>query len=639
MTMLDRMRRHRQWLKWSLGLVVLTFIFLYIPAFVQDPTVTDLATVLARVGDEEITVAEFRRVYLAQLQLYRTSSQGQITEQVLRQLGLDRQILQQMIDEHAALQEAERLRIRVSDAEVRSHILSRPDFQENGRFIGEQRYRQLLQLQNPPVTVAQFEEDVRRGLTLGRLRAAVTEWITVADPEIEEEYRRRNEKVKVDIVAVRADELRDEVTVADEDIAALYTQNPAAYEVPEKRRLRFLLIDQPAIFESITITPEQVERYYEDNVGVYSAPEQLRASHILLRTEGKDEAAVKTRAAEILAEARGGADFAELAKKYSEDETTGPNGGDLGTFGRGQMVPEFEGAAFSLDPGTISEPVRSAFGYHIIKVIEKTGGIQQPLEAVRESITNTLKQERADARATAMAQAIAAEVRAPADVDRAARQRGIEVQETGFAAMNEPIVGLGFTPEVSARAFQLAQGEVAGPIVTPQGPVFVTVTAIQAPYTPPLDEVKEQVREDVIRRKAMVLAQEKAAEAANTLKAATDFTAAAKAASLTVGTSELIARGAAFPEVGVSPAVEATAFSLAVGAVSAPVTTGSAAAIIHLVERQGAEPAALAESRESLRSDLLQQRQGQFFNAYMSKVKERLGISVDLNLLEQVLAV
>jgi peptidyl-prolyl cis-trans isomerase D len=169
--------------------------------------------------------------------------------------------------------------------------------------------------------------------------------------------------------------------------------------------------------------------------------------------------------------------------------------------------------------------------------------------------------------------------------------------------------------------------------------VFVTVTAIQEPSTPPLDDVKEQVREDVIRRKSMVLAQEKAAEAARTLKAATDFAAAAKAAGFTVGTSELIARGAAFPEVGASAAVEATAFSLQAGAVSNPVSTGSAAAVVHVVERQGADPTALAQGKESLRTELLQQRQGQFFGAYMNKVKERLRIDVDLNLLEQVLAV
>lgn len=639
MTMLDRMRQHRQWLKWSLALVCVSFVALYIPTCLQNPDLQNATTVLARVGDEEITVDEFRRVYLAQLQQYQVSSQGQITEEVLRQLGLDRQILQQMIDEYAALQEATRLGLQVTDAEVRARILMLPAFQENGHFIGEQRYRQMLQLQNPPLTVADFEDNMRRSLLMERLQGAVTEWITVSDAEVDEEYRRRNEKVKVEVVAFRADEFRDALTVSDDDLAAQYGQETARYEVPEKRQLRFVLVDEQTIAQSLTVTPVDVEQYYEDNISQYSTPEQVRASHILLRTEGKDEAAVRAAAERIAGEARGGADFAALAKQYSEDETTREQGGDLGLFGRGQMVPEFEGAAFSLDPGAVSDPVRSTFGFHVIKAVEKQGGVTRTLDDVREAITTTLRQERASARAAALAQAMAAQVRTPADLNRAAASRGLEMQETGFAALGEPILGLGFAPEVSARAFQLGQGEVAGPITTPQGPAFVTVATIQAPFTPPLDDVRERVREDVIQKKAQTLAQARAADAAAGLRAAASFADAAKAAGWNVGVSDLIARGAAFPEVGVSAAVDAAAFSLPVGAVSDPIPAGTATAVLHVVEREEATPDGLAAVRETLRGELLQTRQSQFYSAYLVNVKERLQIDVNLNVLEQVLAV
>ena len=639
MTMLDGMRRHKGWLKWSLGLVCLAFVFLYVPEFVDQTAVTGAPTdVLVEVGDYEITVFEFRQVYLQQLQNYRLQTGGEITEDVLRSLGIDRQILQQMIDEYAGLSEAERLGLEVSDAEVRKQILTLPAFEENGQFIGEARYRQLLQFQNPPLTTSQFEEDIRNSIVLERLQAAVTDWITVTEEEIVEEHRRRNERVQVEVVAVRADDYRDEVEATDEDIQLLYSQESLDYQVPEKRKLRFLLVDEAAIFDSVAPTDEEIEEYYDINLSQYSTPGQVRASHILLRTEGQDEAEVGTRAAELAAEARGGADFAELAKQFSQDEGTAPQGGDLGLVGRGRMTPEFESAAFALDVDEISDPVKSAFGFHVIKVVEKQEEATQPLEAVRETIENTLKQERASARSSALAQAIAAEVSTPEDLERAAAARGFEVQESGFAALGEPILGLGLATDVTVRAFQMDQGDVAGPLPTPTGPAFVTVVDRQEPYLPTLDEVRDDVRENVIRRKALTLAQERAAEAVATLKEAEDFRAAAEAAELTVGASDLVTRGSALPEVGLSPAVDAVAFTMPVGSVSDVIEAGNIAAVVHLVERTEVTATELERDRESLRNELRLTRQNQFFSAYMTKVKEQLRIDINLAALEQVLA-
>ena len=220
MTMLDRMRRHKGWLKWSLFLVCLAFVFLYVPSFVQPaPQLTGALTdVVATVGQREITVAEFRAVYLQQLQNYQAQSGGEITTEILQSMGLDRQILQQMIDEHAALQEAERLGVSVSDAEVRDRIVSFPAFQQNGQFIGEQAYAQLLRVQSPPMTPAQFEEDIRRSLMLERLTAAVTDWITVTDEDLRQEHVRRSETIRVSAISFRADDFREGVEATDADV-------------------------------------------------------------------------------------------------------------------------------------------------------------------------------------------------------------------------------------------------------------------------------------------------------------------------------------------------------------------------------------------------------------------------------------
>ena len=364
MTMLDRMRQHKGWLKWSLALVCLAFVFLYVPSFVQQaPEVTGAMTdVLARVGDEEITVGEFRNIYLQQLQSYQAQSGGEITSEILQSMGIDRQLLQQMVDEYAAYAEAERLGFDVTDAEVRERIVSLPAFQQNGQFVGEAAYSQLLRAQQPPTSPTQFEENVRRALTLERLQAAVTDWITISDDDLQQEYTNRNEQIRVSTIALRADDFREGIEATDEDVAALYAQDAEDYLVPQKRRLRFVLIDVPALKAAFAPIDADVQAYYDNNLDRYTEPTTLRASQILLRTAGQDVAEVQARAEAIVAEARGGADFAALAAEHSDDEATKLVGGDLGEIAPGQFTPEFEGAAFVIDQGEICDPVTSLVG-------------------------------------------------------------------------------------------------------------------------------------------------------------------------------------------------------------------------------------------------------------------------------------
>ena len=239
---------------------------------------------------------------------------------------------------------------------------------------------------------------------------------------------------------------------------------------------------------------------------------------------------------------------------------------------------------------------------------------------------------------TALAQTIAAEVERPADLDRAATARGLSVQESGFAAPGEPILGLGIVPELSARAFQLAQGEIAGPIRVPQGYAFITITAIQESNIPPLEDVRDQVQETVIQRKAQVAAQGQAAEAAANLKDAEDFAAAAEAADLRVETTELITRGLPIAGLGINHEVDAVAFSLLIGETSDPVQVGSAVAVIHVIERQDVIDEEFAAVQETLRSETLLERQNRFFSSYMSRAMERMTIEVNEETLLQVIA-
>src|SRR3989338_2782514 len=242
MTMLDRMRRHRDWLKWSLGLVCVAFVLFYIPDFLRESGAdASSSDRVAAVDGREITVGEFQRTYQAQLQAYRSAYGANMSEQLLKQLGIEQQILQQMVDERAALAEADRVGVKVSDEEVRRRIFATPAFMENGAFIGEQRYQQLLRLQRPPLRPSDFEESVRRSLAVEKLRGSLTDWLSIGDNELEQEYRRKNDKIKLAVVNVTADTFRNQVTATDGDVAGYFEAHKTDFKVPEKRKIRYLL--------------------------------------------------------------------------------------------------------------------------------------------------------------------------------------------------------------------------------------------------------------------------------------------------------------------------------------------------------------------------------------------------------------
>ena len=236
MTMLDRMRRHKGWLKWSLALVVLSFIFLYIPASQQTGMPAASGDVVASVEGREITVDRFRSVYNRQMQAYRQAYGANMDERMLKQLGIDQRILEGLIEEEAALAEAGRLGIDASDQEVVARIQSLPAFQENGQFVGETRYRQVLNVQNPPLRPDQFEEQVRRGIVMEKLQRALTDWITVAEPEVDSEFKRRNEKVKLAVINFPADKFREATTATDAEVSAWFESHKSDYKITEKRQ-------------------------------------------------------------------------------------------------------------------------------------------------------------------------------------------------------------------------------------------------------------------------------------------------------------------------------------------------------------------------------------------------------------------
>ena len=637
MTMLDRMRRHRGWLKWSLALVVLTFIVFYIPDFLGTRAGAAPSETLADVEGNQITVRQFQRRYNVQVNAYRNAYGGQLNEQLLRQLGIDRQILQQLVDEEAMAAEADKQGITVSDVEIRERIIAMPGFQENGKFVGESRYRQVLQFQNPPLTTTEFETSLRRALAIEKLRSALTGWMSVSDTEVAAEYRKRNEKVKLDIVPVTADAFKSQVTVNDAELAAAFEKNKESYRIGEKRKIKYAQVNVEQVRSTISVPQADIEAFYQQNLQQYQTSAQVRASHILFKTEGKDDNTVKAAAEAVLKKAKApGADFAALAKQYSDDESNKSNGGDLDYFGRGRMVPEFEAAAFALKPGEISDLVKSSFGYHIIKVVESKPDSTRPLAEARAEIEDQLKWQKAQSESERIAKEIETSLKTPADLDRVAKERSLQVVETGLFARDEPIETLGPQPELAARVFALKDGEVTQAMRVNTGWVFATVNGKAEPRLPTLDEAKAKVRDNVINEKAAALATSRAASIAAGLKTSKDFAGGVKKAGLTVKPTELIARGAAIPDLGASEAIDAVAFALPQGGVSDPITTPTGTAIIRVVEKQNVTDAEIESGRDQLRDEMVNQRRDRFFGAYMQKAKQNLKINIRQDTLARI---
>ena len=637
MTMLDRMRRHKAWLKWSLALVVLTFVVFYIPDFLTTSTGAAPSEVLAEVEDEPITVGAFTRRYNAQVNAYRNAYGGQMNDALLKQLGIDRQIVQQLVDEEAMVVESRRQGITVSDVEIRERILALPGFQENGTFVGEQRYRQILQFQNPPLTTSDFESSLRRALQIEKLRTALTGWMSVSDKDVADEFKKRNEKVKLDVVPITADAFKGQVNVTDAELAPYFDKAKDKYRIGEKRKVKYAVVNVDQVRQTIAVSEADISAFYQQNLTQYQTPAQVRASHILFKVEGKDEKAVQALAEDVLKKAKApGADFAALAKQYSQDDSNNMNGGDLDYFGRGRMVAEFDQAAFTMKTGEISNLVKTAFGFHIIKVVDSKPDATRALAEARAEIEDQLKWQQAQAEAERVAKSIEATTRTPADLEKMARERGLPVIETGLFLAEEPVGGLGPQPELAQRVFAGKEGEVTPALRVAAGWVFATVTGRQDAYVPKLEEVKAKVRDDLVRERAAELAKARATAIANDLKGAKDFAAAARRAGLEVKTTELIARGAALPDLGISEAVDQAAFALPQGGVSDAISTPMGTAIVRVTEKVNVTDAEIEAGRDQLRDELVNQRRDKFFGAYMQKAKLGMKINIRQDTLSRI---
>jgi peptidyl-prolyl cis-trans isomerase D len=620
--MLDFMRRQRSSLKWVW--VILIFIFsvslvlLYIPA--GDLPNVSVSTDVASIGSESISAREFQTAYRTSVDRMR----GQITPEMMRAFHFERQILDNLITQHVMIDEARRLGLDVTPAEVEQKILENPVFRENGVFIGRARYEAILSQNN--FTVEDFESAMTNEILRDKLRSFVTASVNVTDKDVEEEYKRRNEKAKIDYFVIDAAKLDNKVTVSEKDERDYYEKNKAKYTIPEKRKAKYVFFESLKLRAESKATDDELRQYYEQHKDEYTLPERVKAQHILFKTQGKtpeEIEKIKEKARGVLERAKKGEDFSSLAKQYSEDSTAAA-GGDLGDFGHGQMVPEFEKAAFSLGVGAISDLVQTQFGIHIIKVNSKQERRERPFEEMKEAVRPIVETRKAEQKGSDLAQQAAVDLVSNKDLDAVAKKYNAQVKETPLIEPGQAIPDLGNAAELDRRMFMMNKGEIGTALQVDRGYVVPQVVDIVAAHPASFEEARDKVAVDVKAEKTKELAAAKAKQAEEMFKSGKDLATTAKAVEAEIKTSDLLTRGSAIPEFGSIGELDKEVFSLPIGKPGTPLSVSGKTIAFDVKERQAINPDEMKKSLDSVRSEMLPQRRDLYFTAYIQDVRKKM---------------
>jgi len=538
-----------------------------------------------------------------------------------------RQIAEQMIFDKLLQAEAKRLGIRVSDQERADRIkLLLPTVFEGGTFAGLDRYTSEVQ-ERFRMGVAEFEERIHQSVLEGKIVRLVTDGVAASPEEVEQEYRRRNERVKIEYAVFRPTLLEARITPSEADLSAYFEAKKAQYQVPERRAIRYVLLDPTQLRQRVSATEEELRAYYIQHTDIYRVQDRARVSHVLFKTVGKSEAEVeeiRRKAEETLRKAKRGAKFEDLAKQYSED-TTKDAGGDLGWIITGQTVPEFERVAFSLPKGSISDLVKTQYGFHIIKVVDRETARTKPLDEVRDAVRNAVLEAKsrqlADHLVNQLNAAVTKSARRP--LEEIGRELGLPVAEASPAAVTEPVGELGAASNLLDAIFRLRPGELSSVVRIDRGHVVLTVTAIQPAHQATLAEVRDRVIADYQREKSPELARKLAEECSKRAKAGEALAAVAKALGVEAKTSEPFARTGSVNDLG-SARQLSTAYTLAVGQVSGPTQVGDSWAVFRVTARDEPKPEEFEKQRKSLEQQVLQAKRDLAYEAFRSALRQRM---------------
>jgi peptidyl-prolyl cis-trans isomerase D len=618
-------------------LVLAASMLLYlIPQYNTGTSTSD--DVLAVVGKDSITMSDAQKVVQANLR------NRQLPPEILP--NYVPQMVQDMVTERALVYEAERLGFTVSDADVRDTIRRQiPNLFPNGTFVGKDAYAAMLAQQG--ISIPEFEADLRRQILTTRLRNIAVEGTVVSPAEIEAEFKKKAEKIKVAWVELKSDMYNKESQPTEEEIKNYFNANKAAYQTPEKRNLAILTADQAKLEAAVTPTDVQLQMLYKQDQDQYRSPESVDVQQILLMTQGKpatDEPAIKAKAEDVLKQAKAGSDFGELAKKYSDDPGSKDKGGLYAGVVRGQMVPEFEQAAFTVKSGQVSDLVKTQYGYHIVKVLKHQEARLKPFEEVKAQIATQFKKQQASNQMQQIAdKAQVALQKDPAHPEKVAADFGMQLQRADGVEAGKPVPEIGANADFDQSIATLKKGEISAPVALPNDKIALAVVTDVVPARPStFEEVQSQVKELIVGNRSRQAQQKHAQELADAAKKnGGDLERTAKSMGLTVKTSPEVDRAGTVEGLGSAQYI-ADAFGKPDGTLFGPINSPNGTLVGKVLQHTPPDMSKLPEQRATIRDQIKSEKardRSSLFEAGLREDLTRRGIiKIHQNVLNSLIA-
>ena len=640
--MLKVFRDNLKYLSWVLWLVILVFVLFVFVDFggtvPGGPSAT--ADAAATVGKYKVSYAEFESTYRRTEDFYRQAYGEQFDRELAQRMGLPLQVIDNLIADKILLSEADRMGLKVTDEEVAETIGEMSSFKlPDGGFVGEERYKEILRANR--MTVDQFEQSVRSDLLNQKVRAVLSDNIYVSEEDVIESYRNRVEAASIRYLRLPVDTLVSEVALLDPELQGYFSTHQEDFKFPERRIVDYLLLNPDELRSTVEVSDEDVRIYYEDNSDEFSQEEQVKARHILLSVDA-DRSADEARL--VLEEARtrveAGEDFATLAAELSDDPGSKDRGGDLGFFGRGQMIAEFEEASFAAQPGDLVGPVETSFGVHLIQVEEKRAAGTRALDEVAEQIRGRLTTERSEELAAAQITGLAERIREE-DLPGVEGLRQLAESETGVTfhttppfSADENVPGIGRATSFSIKAFELESDAVSEPLQVARGWVILRLSKVQEPRIPEFDEVRDAVETAATDERLFELAKEKIAGVRAAVAAGATLEEAGSALELSVNESTEFRRGGTIQGIGASQRIVSSALDMEVGAIDGPVVNNRDVILFEVTDRVLYDPAEFENEKLEARETLRAERVNQILSSLITQRREQMGVKYDPQLLE-----
>jgi peptidyl-prolyl cis-trans isomerase D len=574
-----------------------------------------------RIFSSGVAVSQERVSLMARRQLQQRSPQNADNPALLRYV--EQQVGQQLLQQQILLTEADKLGITANDDDIR-HFLHQGQFGEylypNGEFIGPDRYTAFVTSQFN-MSVAEFEQEVQHEIIVRRLESLIAAGVTVSDADVREAYRKQNIKIKFDYAVISADDLRKTINPSDSDLEAFFKKNAARYAsaVPEQRKITYFAFTPDDLPGGVPQPSQQeIQQYFNVHQSEYSVPEQARSRHILIKADAKTDAAAKAKAEALLKQIKSGANFADLARKNSDDPGSKDKSGELGFARRGMMVPEFDNAIFTQKIGD-TEIVKTKFGYHIIQVEERQSASRQSLNEVRPVIQATLIRQKAAAAEENYARALTSEA-IKNGLDKTAAAHHLQVATTPLVGVRDVISALPDSSQIIGKAFQSKQGDPPQSAATGEGYAIFQVTGIAPAHAPAFADWKSRVADDYRNEQLPILLSQKTQELAAKAKNLNDLGKAAKGVGATLKTSDLVGLSGQVPEFGQVGQVAPQLFDMKPGELSGPISAGRTGVVAKLVDKQEPTADEIAKNFDQTRDQILYQSRGEAFNIFLSTI-------------------